>query len=262
MKQSVFDDDVCMKKRMPVLFIGHGSPMNALENNSWTQHLAQLALDLPKPKGILCVSAHWMTPSTKRLHVAKPRTIHDFYGFPEALYQLQYAAPGLLLEDDTFSTKDEQWGFDHGSWSVLRHMFPGAHIPVSQLSLSMKLNFAEHMKVGEQLRKLREQDILVVGSGNITHNLRDLDFTPRARPRDWAVEFDDRTKVALEKRDVSWLLNEQPQHKKLWQTAHPTTEHYLPLLYVVGASDEDDKLSFPYTEIQGASLSMRTVLYQ
>jgi 4,5-DOPA dioxygenase extradiol len=255
------NDDWSMKKRMPVLFIGHGSPMNALESNSWTRHLAQLALDLPTPKGIVCVSAHWMTPITKRLYVAKPRTIHDFYGFPEALYQVQYAAPGLLLEDDSFSTKDEQWGFDHGTWSVLRHMYPGAHIPVTQLSLNSRLNFESHTKVGEQLRKLREQDILVVGSGNITHNLRDLDFSPRAQSRDWAVEFDERTREGLEKRDYAWLWNQKPQYQKLWQTAHPSTEHYLPLLYALGASDENDKLSFPYTEFQGGSLSMRTVLY-
>lgn len=248
-------------ERMPVLFIGHGSPMNALEQNPWTEHLAKLGRELPRPKAIVCVSAHWTTPTTKRLHHPTPRTIHDFYGFPEELYQVQYSAPGFQSEDDSFSSKDDQWGFDHGTWSVLRHMFPKADIPVTQLSLSGRLNHKEHTKVGELLGKWRQQEILILGSGNITHNLRDLDFSARARPRDWAVEFDERTREALIKRDFAWLWGERPQYKKLWDTAHPTLEHYMPLMYAVGASTEDDKISFPFTEIQGASLSMRSVLY-
>ena len=246
---------------MPVLFIGHGSPMSALENNSWTQHLAKLGQELPKPKGIVVVSAHWVTPTTKRLHQPQPRTIHDFYGFPEELYKVHYSAPGLMIEDDTFSSKDDQWGYDHGTWSVLRHMYPNADVPVTQLSLSSRLGYREHTKIGNLLGEWRKQEILVLGSGNMTHNLRDLDFSPHARPRDWAVEFDQRTKEALLQRDFAWLWNERSQYKKLWQTAHPTPEHYLPLLYAVGASEEKDKISFPFEEIQGASLSMRSVLY-
>jgi 4,5-DOPA dioxygenase extradiol len=248
-------------ERMPALFIGHGSPMNALEQNSWTEHLVKLAADLPRPKAIVCVSAHWVTPSIRRLNVLKPKTIHDFYGFPEALYQVQYPASGHLLPDEGWASADEQWGLDHGTWSVLKHMYPKADVPVTQLSLSAKLSFAEHVKIGQHLRKLREQNILVLGSGNITHNLRDIDFSPRPKVRDWAMEFDSRTKEALEKRDMAWLCNEKPQHQKLWLQAHPTPEHYWPLLYVVGASDEKDKLSFPFEEFQAGTLSMRTVLY-
>jgi len=250
-----------MKTRMPTVFIGHGSPMNALENNSWTKHLQKLAQDIPRPDAIVCVSAHWVTSSIRRLNTGKPKTIHDFYGFPEALYQIQYPAPGHLLKDEGWAQADEQWGFDHGTWSVLKHMYPEAQIPVTQLSLSAKLNFAEHVKIGQHLRKLREQNILVLGSGNITHNLRDIDFGPNPKVRDWAIEFDARTKEALGQRDMDWLCNEKPQHQKLWNHAHPTPEHYWPLLYVVGASDEKDKLSYPFEEFQAGTLSMRTVLY-
>lgn len=248
-------------QRMPTVFIGHGSPMNALEQNSWTAHLAELAKKLPTPKGIVCVSAHWVTPSIKRLQHAHPRTIHDFYGFPEALYQVQYPAPGYEAPNEGWATADQQWGLDHGTWSVLKHMYPKADIPVTQLSLSAKLSMKEHTEIGQHLRKWREQNILVLGSGNITHNLRDIDFSPRAKPRDWAVDFDGRTKEALEKRDMAWLWNEKMPYRKLWQQAHPTPEHYWPLLYVLGASDENDTLSFPFDEFQAGTLSMRTVLY-
>ena len=248
-------------QRMPALFVGHGSPMNALENNSWTQHLAELGRSLPQPRAIVCVSAHWVTPDTRHLKHATPRTIHDFYGFPQELFQIQYSAPGHQLEAVSFAAPDSSWGFDHGTWSVLRHMYPDAQIPVTQLSLSSKLTMQEHTQLAEQLRQWREQEILVLGSGNITHNLRDVDFSGRSKPRDWAVEFDGRTKEALEKRDMGWLMGERYEHQKLWQVAHPTPEHYWPLLYVLGASDEKDQLSFPFDEIQLGSLAMRTVLY-
>lgn len=248
--------------KMPSLFIGHGSPMNALEQNSWTEHLRVLGEKLPKPKAVICVSAHWLTPNVRRLHVKNPKTIHDFYGFPAELYKQQYAAPGYLLEKHDWSVSDESWGYDHGAWSVLKHLYPTAQIPVLMLSLCAKLTMQEHMKLGQHLKKLREDGFLILGSGNITHNLRDLDFAPKARPRDWAVEFDGRAEEAIVKRDWAWLFNQKSQYQKLWQTAHPTPEHYWPLLYVMGAAGEDEKVSFPFGEIQAGSLSMRSVLYQ
>lgn len=248
-------------KRMPTLFIGHGSPMNALEQNSWTAHLKKLGEELPKPRAIVMVSAHWVTPATKHLSVEKPRTIHDFYGFPEKLFQIQYPAAGHKLNSPGWASADEHWGLDHGAWSVLMHMYPKADIPVTQVSLSNRLSMKEHTQLGAHLRQLRQEEILVIGSGNITHNLRDLDFSPQAKSRDWAVEFDQRTKEAIDGRDWAWLWNEKKQYQKLWQVAHPTPEHYLPLLYVLGSTQDDDKVSYPFEEIQCASLSMRTVLY-
>jgi 4,5-DOPA dioxygenase extradiol len=260
LKQSHLLDDDDMKL-MPTIFIGHGSPMNALEESAWTKHLTQLGETIPRPRAIVMVSAHWTTSSTKHLYVEKPRTIHDFYGFPEKLYQVQYPAPGFKMKPNVWSSSDDQWGFDHGTWSVLKYLYPKADIPVTQISLSTRLNMKEHMALGAHLRQLRQEEILVLGSGNITHNLRDLDFTPNTKPREWAVEFDERTKEALINRDVAWLRNEKPQYQKLWQQAHPTPEHYLPLLYVFGSTKDDEQLSFPFEQIQAGSLSMRTVQY-
>ncbi|MBY0518372.1 MAG: 4,5-DOPA dioxygenase extradiol [Bacteriovoracaceae bacterium] len=262
MRQLIFIDTLVMRnERLPVLFIGHGSPMNALEDNSWSQHLQTLAKQFPTPKGIICLSAHWMTATSKKLNVEAPKTIHDFHGFPEALYQIQYNAPGLEFKEPNLGD-DDQWGYDHGCWSVLTHMYPEAKIPVSQISLSSRYSMKEHFKQAEKFRHLRDEGYLLIGSGNITHNLRDLDFRREAKPRDWAVEFDERTKEALTKRDYAWLWNEKPQYKKLFQVAHPTLEHYYPLLYTLGLSYEDEELSFPYEEIQAGSISMRSVLYQ
>lgn len=165
------------------------------------------------------------------------------------------------MKPQGWSSPDEQWGFDHGTWSVLKYLYPKADIPVTQISLSTRLNMKEQMALGAHLRQLRQEEILVLGSGNITHNLRDLDLTPNAKPREWAVEFDERTKEALINRDVAWLRNEKTQHKKLWEQAHPTPEHYLPLLYVFGSTQDNEKPSFPFEQIQAGSLSMRTVLY-
>jgi 4,5-DOPA dioxygenase extradiol len=262
MKQSVLIDTLSMTiERMPTLFIGHGSPMNALEDNSWSKHLKSLAKEIQKPKGIICISAHWMTSASKKLNPNKPKTIHDFHGFPEALYEIQYPAPGLEFKDESLSD-DDQWGYDHGCWSVLTHMYPDAKIPVSQISLNTRFSMKEHFKQAEKLRHLRDEGYLLMSSGNITHNLRELDFRREAKPRDWAVEFDARAKEAIIKRDYAWLWNEKLQYKKLFQVAHPTLEHYYPLIYTLGLSFEEEKLSFPYEEVQAGSISMRSVLYQ
>jgi len=251
-----------MNIRMPVLFVGHGSPMNALEENDWTRHLAHLGKTLPRPRGIVCVSAHWQTQGTRHLHVARPTTAHDFHGFPAELHKVEYPAPGLMLPELDWSTPETQWGFDHGTWSVLRHMYPAAEIPVTQISLDRRLGMREHLRLGSRLRPFRDQGLLVLASGNITHNLREVDFSPRAPVQAWAREFDQRTREALLRRDLNWLCALDTADRSQWEKAHPTAEHWWPLLYTVGASDETDRLSFPFEDIQNGSLAMRTVLYQ
>jgi 4,5-DOPA dioxygenase extradiol len=255
--------------RMPALFLGHGSPMNALLANAFTGFLARLGPALPAPRVVLVVSAHWQTRGTKVLKSERPRTIHDFYGFPPELCQIQYPAPGspstaaqveALMAAHAVEA-DDSWGLDHGAWALLRHIYPQAQIPVLQLSLNQNLTMKEHLALAADLKPLREQGVLIVGSGNITHNLRDVDFKPGAQPRDWALEFDAMIATALEARDLPRLLAlEQGQHS-LCAQAHPTLEHYLPLLYALGVSDEREALSFPYAAIEGASLSMRAVRF-
>lgn len=243
--------------------------MNAVETNSYTEHLAQLGRTLPKPKAILAVSAHWVTRGTKILKAERPETIHDFYGFPKKLYEIQYPAPGspetarrlhdLLLEHHANETDD--WGLDHGTWAVLHHMYPNADIPVLQLSLNGNLGLKEHFDLANDLRPLRDQGVLILGSGNITHNLRAVDFSANARPMDWAIEFDELIKHSLENRNWEQLFAQDPARHSLWRQAHPSIEHYLPMLYVAGAGYPDEDPSFPHEEIQAGSLSMRSVQY-
>lgn len=185
---------------LPVLFIGHGSPMNAIANNPYTQTLARIGKEIPNPSAILCISAHWMTEGTWVTYMQNPRTIHDFYGFPQALFDIQFPAPGspaiAELVQKTVKSYDiqldhELWGFDHGTWSVLRHMYPQNNIPVLQLSMNITKPFQFHYELGQQLRSLREQNILIVGSGNIVHNLRKISWDTHATAFDWAIEFDE-----------------------------------------------------------------------
>lgn len=252
---------------MPTLFIGHGSPMNALSHNNYSAFLNQLGEKLPRPKAILVVSAHWVTEKSAIEKVATPKTIHDFYGFPDELFKIQYPAPGAPdLADEIqkltakhHSITDSTWGLDHGTWSVLRHLYPKADIPVLQLSLNASFTPRQHLALAEDLRPLREQGILILGSGNITHNLRKVDFRDNAPPMSWAAEFDHLIEQALLKRNLTELLIENPQRHQQWKEAHPSLEHYLPLIYALGASRPEDHLHFPYTEIQNGSLSMRSV---
>ncbi len=236
--------------------------MNAISENRWTQHLRALGKSLARPSGIVVISAHWSTRGTRWLASPRPRTIHDFYGFPEALYEIQYPADGLSLANfaNDHIEQDTQWGLDHGSWSVLKHLYPAADIPVTQLSLSESLTLDQHFALGEELRSLREAGYLLIGSGNLTHNLRALDFSERAKAQDWALEFDHLAERALMSRDRRWLTKRLGQDA-LWQQAHPTLEHYLPLLYIAGSAFDDEVASFPFTEIHHGSLSMRTVVY-
>lgn len=256
-------------QKMPVVFIGHGSPMNALAENAFSQSLARLGRELHRPKAILVISAHWLTAGTFITHMAQPRTIHDFYGFPQALFDVQYPAPGSPEVAERIKAQvqrppvqlDESWGLDHGTWSVLKHMYPLADIPVLQLSIDMSEPPAFHLALGEQLAKLREQGILILGSGNIVHNLRELRWGENSRPHDWALEFDAEMKEALLSGDTKGLTSDllnSPQAR----LSIPTPDHYYPLLYAVGAAQGDkNEPRFIYEGVEVGSISMRSLVY-
>ncbi|MBK8206469.1 MAG: 4,5-DOPA dioxygenase extradiol [Planctomycetes bacterium] len=255
-----------MPSRMPVLFAGHGSPMNAISDNNWSRGFRALGESLPRPNAIVCISAHWYVPGTLVSSNQQPRTIHDFGGFPLELYQVQYPAPGSpklagRVAELTGAEQSEDWGLDHGTWSVLRHMYPDADIPVVQLSVDVRLQPAAHIDLGRALAPLRDEKTLIVGSGNITHNLRHA-FTSMqggdTKTPEWAARFDQGVAAALERHDNEWLARAPATADG--QVNHPTPDHYLPLLYVAGASSQGDRVTFPVTGFDLASLSMRCVL--
>ena len=253
-------------ERMPLLFIGHGSPMNAIDNNEYTRMLTTLGMNLPRPKAILVVSAHWMTEGSWVTEMAKPKTIHDFYGFPQELFDVQYPAQGSpeiakLIQDMTTQPKihgdHEMWGLDHGTWSVLRHMYPDASIPVLQLSLNMSQPPEYHVNLGKQISKLRDKGVLILGSGNLVHNLRQIRWEPNAKPFDWAVEYDEWLKQKLIERDFSAVLNDF-NITAAGKLSVPSLDHYYPLHYILGAANQRDELKFEYEELQNGSISMRS----
>lgn len=255
--------------RQHVLFIGHGSPMNAVAENEYTRMLRALGARLPCPKAVLCVSAHWMTEGTWVTHMVRPRTIHDFRGFPKALFDIQYPAAGdpraaemiqAAIKQPRINLDDEMWGLDHGTWSVLRHMYPNADVPVMQLSIDMAQPPAYHFELGQALRPLRDQGILVVGSGNIVHNLREIEWDEAATAYDWAVEFDSWVQGRLEARDFAALVADATS-SQAGRLAIPTAEHWYPLLYTIGAADSADALRVEYEGIQNASISMRSLSF-
>jgi len=252
--------------KMPVLFVGHGSPMNAIEENAYTQVLKKLANTLPPPTAVCVISAHWVTRGSHVLTVQRPRTIHDFYGFPKPLYEVQYPAPGapkeakrLALEHHLISDRD--WGFDHGTWSVLRHIYPQADVPVFQLSLDHQRTFAEHVALGCELRQLRERGVLILGSGNLVHNLHRINWDMPGDAYPWAKEFDEKVKLAIEQRELTSLAAPDRWSAALLADAHPTLEHYTPLLYCLGCTDEHDNVSYPYEGMEFGTVSMRMVQF-
>jgi 4,5-DOPA dioxygenase extradiol len=255
-----------MMNKMPALFIGHGSPMNAISENSFTHALKSIAQKMTLPKAIVCISAHWMTEGTWVTKMSKPKTIHDFYGFPQALFDVQYSAPGKpelaediknLVSDSKIHSDTEMWGLDHGTWSVLKHMYPKADVPVLQLSLDMAKSPEYHFKLGQELMKLREQGVLIVGSGNIVHNLRQLKWEANAAPYEWALEFDQWTKEKIITRDFKALQTDILK-TEMGKLSIPTMDHYYPLLYILGLATSADEIKFEYEEIQNASISMRS----
>lgn len=259
-----------MDSWMPVLFVGHGSPMNALGDNAFTQSLRALGKKLPRPEAVCCVSAHWETPGTQVLAHDVLEVIHDFYGFPEALNEFSYPAPGapswaratVKLLAGVQAIESADWGLDHGSWSVLTHLYPKADVPVFQVSLDQGQTLNGHYAIGKMLAPLRKQGVLILGSGNIVHNLGFYDLRVNAPAYDWAVDFDAEIKKALLARDIKTLSAPARIDPGLARLALPTPEHYLPLLYIAGASRSEDRLSFPFEGIQNASMSMRAVLFQ
>ncbi len=251
-------------KNMPVLFVGHGSPMNAIEYNEFTNSWKSIAQNIPKPKAIVCISAHWITEGTAVTAMSIPRTIHDFYGFSKELYQVKYPANGSLslakLIQQIITTVavqlDYEWGLDHGTWSVLNNMYPKADIPVLQLSLDYQLSLAKAFNLGKELHQLREKGILIISSGNIVHNLMMMD--QHVKPYEYAVKFDDFVKKSLRNKDHQSLIN-YSKHK-FSSLAHPSNEHYLPLIYALGAAEKDDFIFFNEKIVYG-SVSMSGILF-
>lgn len=253
---------------LPVVFVGHGSPMNAIEDNTWARAFQQLGRVLPKPAAILAVSAHWFVGGTWLTDNPAPRTIHDFGGFPRALYEIQYPARGnvdlakrvaALLASRQAGLSSE-WGLDHGTWSVLRHMRPEADVPVLQLSIDRRLPPREHLAIGRALAPLREQGVLILGSGNVTHNLRHAMQhmnAPGGATPGWASRFDAEVARALSERDDDRLT--QLIETDDGRASHPSVDHYLPLLYVAGAASRSDPVTFPVTGFDLSSVSMRSI---
>jgi len=253
--------------RMPAIFIGHGNPMNALARNPFTNGWRQLGASLTRPKAILCVSAHWYVPETAVTGTPLPRTIHDFGGFPKALHDVQYPAPGSpelahRVRDALGPLPvrvDQDWGLDHGTWSILVHMYPDADIPVVQLSIDETRPAAWHYETAKQLQQLRDEGVLIVGSGNIVHNLHTYAWGNRAaEPYDWALRFEKQARGLLGAAQFAPLVAYESMGRDALLSA-PTPDHYLPLMYVLAQHREDDVVSFPVEGFDGGSISMLAV---
>lgn len=256
-----------MTNILPAFFFGHGNPMNAIASNGYTEAWRRLGQEMPRPKAILSISAHWFVPGTGVTISTAPRTIHDFGGFPSELYQVQYLAPGdpalarriqkLLSHLDV--TLDNTWGLDHGTWSVLRHVYPAADIPVVQLSIDETKPAPFHFEIGKRLAPLRNEGVLVIGSGNLVHNLHTYAWGRHPRdPYDWAVRFE----IAAKQMMLGGDFNPLVHYERLGPDAAlsiPTPDHYLPLLYVLAAGQKNEEIRFPVEGVDGGSISMLTV---
>jgi 4,5-DOPA dioxygenase extradiol len=255
--------------KMPVLFLGHGSPMNAIEENQFVTGFRNLAKTLPKPNAILCISAHWFTSGTKVTAMEMPRTIHDFGGFPQELFEVQYPAKGspelatitqeLLLP--TAVELDVHWGLDHGAWSVIKHLYPDANVPVIQMSIDYTKSGQYHFELAQKLSVLRNKGILIIGSGNIIHNLRLVDFYNFDKDNygyDWAIEAKENINDYLLNGNFQPLIDFEKQNKA-FQLSIPTPEHYLPLIYTLGLKGKSEELSLFNDKLVAGSLSMTSV---
>jgi len=256
-------------EKMPVLFLGHGSPMNAIEKNQFVTGFRNIAKTLPKPNAILCISAHWFTNGTKVTAMEMPRTIHDFGGFPQELFGVQYPAKGnpeLAIETQKLLTPidvelDHHWGLDHGAWSVIKHLYPEADIPLIQMSIDYTKSGQYHFELAQKLSALRTKGILIVGSGNIIHNLRMVDFRNINTDNygyDWAVEARSEINDYLLDGNFQPLIDFEKQNKA-FQLSIPTPEHYLPLIYTLGLKGKQEELSLFNDKLVGGSLSMTSV---
>lgn len=233
--------------RMPAAFIGHGNPMNALESNLYTTQWRKFGETLPRPRAILVISAHWCINNTAITAMARPRTIHDFHGFPQALFDFQYPAPGApivaqeiaeLLKPNRITLDTDSWGIDHGAWSVLTHIFPQADIPVLQLSIHAQQNFAYHFELGKKLALLRDQGVFVLGSGNVVHNLGLINWNLKQQSFDWAQDFDAQVRNAMTTNPQNLIdVLDHPAYA----LAVPTPEHFLPLVYIAGMAATEER---------------------
>ena len=257
------------EEKMPVLFIGHGSPMNAIEDNEFSRRWKQMGKDIPIPKAVVVISAHWLTKGTMVTAMPNPKTIHDFGGFPQALFNVQYPAPGdpeLAGEIQKLITNpavelDHDWGLDHGTWSVVKHMYPDADIPVLQLSIDYYKPAAYHYELAKQLLALRKKGVLIIGSGNMVHNLRMVAWDKLNEPEygfDWALEMNDIFKNKIS----NGFHKELIQYEKLNKAATlaiPSPDHYYPLLYILALQTDNDKVEFFNDKAVGGSLTMTSV---
>ncbi|MEY4604515.1 MAG: hypothetical protein RIT43_1807 [Bacteroidota bacterium] len=256
--------------RTPVLFVGHGSPMNGIEDNAFSQYWKKLATEIIKPTAILCISAHWLTKGTFVTATEKPSTIHDFGGFPDELFAVQYPAPGhpeLAKETAELITNttvhlDSDWGMDHGTWTILRHMYPEATIPVLQLSIDFYQGAQYHFELAKQLSSLRKKGVLIIGSGNMVHNLGMVAWDKLNEPFgfDWALEMNELFKTKITENDHASLINYQSLHPAAMK-AIPSPDHYLPLIYTLGLKNDKDSVSFFNDQAMAGSLTMTSVKF-
>jgi 4,5-DOPA dioxygenase extradiol len=253
--------------RMPAVFFGHGNPMNALQQNAWTEGWRRLGAELPRPRAILSVSAHWYLPATAVTAMAAPRTIHDFGGFPRPLFEVQYPAPGSAelasrvqsLLAPVSVARDAQWGLDHGTWSVLCHVFPDADVPVVQLSIDETQPPAFHYELGKRLAALRDEGVLVMGTGNLVHNLHAYGWGRKiVEPYDWALRFEQRARALIQSGEDGPLIAYESLGGDALLSV-PTPDHYLPLLYVLPLRHPGEPVRFPVEGFDGGSVSMTTV---
>ena len=267
----LFENENLEGKLFPTLFVGHGSPMNAIEKNEFSEKWKKIASDFETPKAIICISAHWLTRGTYVTAMEMPKTIHDFGGFPQALFDVEYPAPGSLdvanwTKESLKSAnvlEDHEWGLDHGTWSVLRNMYPEATIPVIQLSIDYTKPLSYHFQLAQELKALRKKGVLIIGSGNMVHNLGMVAWDKINSPGfgfDWTLEIDTVFKQKIESRDYQSLINWSSLHNQI-SLAIPTLDHYIPLIYSVGLSDKQDEISFFNDKAIAGSLTMTSVQF-
>lgn len=267
----LFENQKSDNQLLPTLFVGHGSPMNAIEQNEFTQKWKKITSNFEKPKAIICISAHWLTRGTFVTAMEQPKTIHDFGGFPQALFDVQYPAPGSVdfahwTQEAIHSAHvqyDHEWGLDHGTWSVLKNMYPDATIPVIQLSIDCGKPPSYHFQLAQELKELRKKGVLIMGSGNMVHNLGMVAWDKINSPGygyDWALEIDDLFKKKIENRDYNSLINWTGLHKQI-SLAVPSLDHYLPLIYSVGLSEKEDEILFFNDKAVAGSLTMTSVQF-
>lgn len=263
---SLFSDT----ERIPLLFLGHGSPMNAIEENEFVKGFRDIAKRIPKPNAILCISAHWFIKGTKVTSMEMPKTIHDFYGFPQELYEVNYPAKGSPILANKVKDilmpnlveLDYDWGIDHGAWSVIKHLYPKADIPVVQLSIDYSKPASFHFELSKKLYELRNKGVLIIGSGNIIHNLRLVDYSNFDKDNygyDWAIEAKETINEFLLKGNYEPIINYENQSKSI-QLAIPSMDHYLPLIYILALKQKDERITLFNDKLVGGSLSMTSLI--